>query len=1008
MKANSLDLNIDVDLNSSNVIHNGEEPKMKRKNTIPYEGLLRSYTKDVQTSYPLPYGHKASISGTISGTTSGTTLTIDDQPYTLSSKTIKKVKDLNRITDDILSSSIIDEDVYRSTEDKLYKNNDIIYSGTNAVCDKGYTEGTILYYSGNTYTLSFAPNYIEINSTYLVYGYSVNDQYQCKWAARLLSDLTTDSASGSYLGMVGKSNDTIYVTGEPYYLNLTPTRLNNGVLRWTFDSTDKSTALTNNVSYSNSLKSGTPTTSEALYNSDSSYSSTGRSVSYGNASIRYAVVVTTSIAYKDYTLGDGSFLTMDPNASPGVFWTNSVSDYQNIFPFMYLFTNYIQQKGSTYDYGKCWSSFYIVPGIYSASESAAANGHTITIAAVEYSKEAQLRQFIDGTDSIAYLDVRGTSYITSTNGPIVDNNDNLIIMSYGTGTLANGYRPFAASDTVRDNKAWPSMYHSFGGTNSGDQGLVSSFPFSTSNGLYKVQYYSNIPISVSYDGVLISTANADGMKDYAFSGDYVFVDDSLYHIEEDTPTLYKIANGVYTTNSLTNDNLIVVSEDNVEVKPAYIDYNMSFSFSNDWLSLGLWMPSTSTNDVWMQSSGYNPNLKDDTPSTSYLFPAIEIPIYVNTGSLDEFNKYTIDGNAPLLTVSNDKSYPIDVYYTHTLKSTDITYKYTVKNSALSYEKDMEDNSWTATSSLTIYPLGIATVLYNERGINTASPSVNLKNNYAVALYSSNNSTFASFNLMSSVYKGTEVFTIYTSSYYFDGTSIYYVGGINEATSNSFVCLAVGMKYIASSGTEAYFWSSSDKSIYTFSGSTTLTKWKEMTNVSEIRDACFFPAEQSLYLLTDIGLIIISQTTAALFSIDGSSFNMTDEAVYFTSDDNKYVAYSPYKFDRIPLEIETEWIGDPTKLFNFGYMEYNLYKVNDKAVNIHIEADTLYDQNVDRTKRDITIKKDDWKSDMYRLRVSPANPVGNAVKYILTTDNDVAIQNMTFALDDASDNMAVRR
>lgn len=1003
MKSNQLDLTIDVDLNSSNTIHSGEEPKMRKKSSMPYEGLLRSYTKDEQTDYPLSNEHYASIDGT--------TLKINnDQSYTLSSKVLKKVSSLSRIEDDVNSSAIISGEVYRSTETKLYKGNRIIYNGTNAVCNKAYTEGTTLYYNDATYTLTFAPNYIEVNSTYFVYGYSVDDQYQCKWAARLLSDLSTDAASGSYLGMVGINKDVIYVTGEPYYKELTPTRLSNGVLRWEFEQTERSAAITSNKSYSDSLKTGTPTTSEALYAADSSYTSTGRSVSYSStASIRYAVKISTSIEYKDYDLSAGNiFLTMDPNASPGVFWSTSVSDYQNIFPFKYFFTNYVQQRGKTYDYGKCWTTFYIVTGTYSSALSATANSHTVQVAGLEYySNDAQLRRMVADTEEVAYLDGRNAAYITSSNGPIVDNNDTLIIMSYGSGTLENGHRVFAASDTVRDAKAWPSIYHSFGGTNSGDQGLASTFPFVVSDNDYTVQYYSNIPVSVSYNGVLLSTATTDGMKDFAYNDDYVFIDDALYQIAEETPQIFKIANGVYSTNSLTNDNLIVVGSDSVEVKPCYIPYNMSFSFNNSWLSLGLWQPSSSTNDVWMQAAGYNANMKDDTPSTSYLLPAIEVPIYVNTSALDEFNKFTIDNNDPLLTVSNASSYPIDVYYTHTLKSTDVTYKYTVKNGSASYNKDLEDNSWTASSTLTVYPIGLATALFYLSGANTASPSINLKNNYAVALYSSNNSTFASFNMMSAVYKGTEVFTIYTSSYYFDGTSIYYVGGINENTSNSFVCLAVGMKYIASSGTEAYFWSDADKSIYTFSGSTTLTKWKEMTSVSSIYDACFFPAEQSLYLLTDVGLIIISNETAALFDTTGSDFNMTNEAVYFESD-GKYIAYSPYKFDRIPLELETDWIGDTTRLFKFGFMELNLSKVDDKAKHIHLEADTLYDQNVDHTSTDVVIKKDDWKSDMYRLRVMPANPVANAVKYKLTTDDDIAVQSMVFALDDATDNMAARR
>lgn len=84
------------------------------------------------------------------------------------------------------------------------------------------------------------------------------------------------------------------------------------------------------------------------------------------------------------------------------------------------------------------------------------------------------------------------------------------------------------------------------------------------------------------------------------------------------------------------------------------------------------------------------------------------------------------------------------------------------------------------------------------------------------------------NDISGIFKS---FYLFGQRYLFDGFSIW-LASFNGSlySTKEFVCQAIGMQYVAVSPTEAYFLSTEDYSLYTFTGGRSLTKVKRMNDI----------------------------------------------------------------------------------------------------------------------------------------------------------------------------------
>jgi hypothetical protein len=316
--------------------------------------------------------------------------------------------------------------------------------------------------------------------------------------------------------------------------------------------------------------------------------------------------------------------------------------------------------------------------------------------------------------------------------------------------------------------------------------------------------------------------------------------------------------------------------------------------------------------------------------------------------------------------------------------------------------------WWITSDIQIFPLGIASHI---TGINYLSSNIDMSDDYSVRLYRTQNVTFPVYNPETEVYKSSNIFTIYGYNYSFDGQSVYYLGSGEDTTQNNFACYALGMKFLANSGTEAYFYSSFEKRLYLFTGSVTLHMAESLAREGEIIDSVYSSLEQILYLMTSDGNIIAkSQDDMCLITNvdpDEYHFEVTDTGVILVSDTG-YKRYRLWKTDEtewLPLEYETEFIGKNDSLLKTGALELTFYKGSGESVELDVYFNSMNDN---LTQNEVIHKKitpKDWtNTQLAKVIITPENNIAKAFQFGIKSDSEnLHLSSITLKLEEISQN-----
>lgn len=1038
MNVNSIPLETGVDINSLDSIHTDQNISFTKKNTLKFQDLLSNYRETKGE------GQYTTLGNTVKPTSkNGSTVSFNNGQFSSSATYV--ALDTKLLTMPI-SGILRNEAKLFVSNGKPYYQNIIEQNGTlyhsyyDIEADRwntaklGVSEAFVLNKEGKyieansntsytlkdsitrstikTFTVTNAPskaNNGRIIGNTMVIGRD-DDNQRLAWHSNITGD--TNSLT-SYQGLIDTIGGKIVVTGEPYYSNLSSSVLTNGIIRWTTKTITGDN--TNITSFNNNLTCELPLTYEDI-NACSGDSNASALTNVINNYCTTSLIVASSYSNNtktNYCTNNSSACSVvinDPNMSPGNFWNiTNASQYDSVFPYRYTFTNVATNRGSTFDYGRGWSTSFsqtIEPRIYHACSKLLYP--TLGYCPLNY-------VVFNGSLTNYKLDNTVNNSSTCCKLPWSPNTNQIAYSS--VDVTHSGKRHRLVDFNTKENQAWDDFYHSIGGRNSGDETIIDNIPFSFNDGKFDRLIYNGLFSAVSLNGVLLNSTSSNGIEQFSWteSGDnlYVLINGQLSHLKKnyslDDIKIKKLADYIFTTNLIGYYNTFIEDKNGkLNLVNAYIPYQQTFKLNDAFQRQGYFSPTSSTNDIWYQAAGYNTNADDNDRVTSYILPQIELPIYVDNNNLDSFNKTIIDNNQPLLSL--DRSYvdsktKLDVYYTHSLSSTDLSYKYSNKDSKSYFDKELLDNTWWTTSSLYLYPLGMLSVV---NGINNITPTIDLDDDYSVRFYSKNNNIFLSFNPTQAVYQSNIIFTIYTSSYYFDGQAIYYIGGTNDNTSNSFVCYALGMKFLGNSGTEAFFYSPYDKAIYLFSGSNTLTLYKYVAQLGNILDTCFSSLDQALYILDDKGqLLQLEAETSALFDIaDPDHLELSANGIVAYDKSNEWKVLSPHKGELTPLLLETEWIGNYNMLYNFAYIDIMLYK-KEKAFKLKVTLSTQADNDTVEDVREINISPSDFTGINYRLRITPKNNRGNAFKFRIESEDDVSISNISLALDQASAAQAAR-
>lgn len=675
----------------------------------------------------------------------------------------------------------------------------------------------------------------------------------------------------------------------------------------------------------------------------------------------------------------------------------------DVDPVRYFVTNFADNQGIYYDYGQGWLKTYV------------RKVHR-TDRVIE---ECYLYTY--GAKRVNNLPYRKESLICKGNNQVYN---------YTEGNL--NQRIYTVG---RDNKGSNSMLGTI-------PCVIEIIPSdNTTNTQYlDMQLYGLATLSFSWMGTLITTGAGDsGYGNYTIVVDdnqiHLCVDELNYTIKQSNDVsdfhVEKLADYMFLTNILDNKNLLVESHDgNLSLERTAVSYNMEAILSIEESTMSAPSATQSvSNTVFYWAAAFNDKVyngvytNNNTTSTSYLLPAVALYMYISPTELSNVTTAVLDNKGtflnPLLKGLFSEYEGVNVYYTLNTTTTTLYYKTTNKVKEADITKDRydlygkktfdvskKDTSYTITSF--IYPVAAGSFV---TGINYIQPTMLLSENYAVQLYLSDNKLFAFYLWGNRVYNGDHVFTIYGSNYYYDGQGIYFLGRGSSYASNQFVCYALGLKFLANSGSEAYFYSPFEKRLFIFTGSNTMQPADLLSEVGLITDAMFSSHEQMLYMLTDDNRVIIrsSTDTCALDDVpDNSHLEGTDDGAAICWK-NGFFIYSPYKGTSFrPFKLETEYLGDDENLQKCSYIDVLLYKLKDKPIKVTFKVHTLngIEEKTETETEVIGVK--DWKGRTYRKRFSPRLSTGNAFKISIESDDEIAVSFINFEMSTVGKGSGVRR
>ena len=721
--------------------------------------------------------------------------------------------------------------------------------------------------------------------------------------------------------------------------------------------------------------------------------------------------------------------------------TASIENGCNPFPHRYATFNKAESKGKYWDYGKGWSRSYYKKftfAYYSAVATDSAFKRTLksTRTSIVSWGMANPDNYKVRIERLSPYTVDSASYSSielepSDTSPYL-RGDKYYKVYYGSSETSFTYARF--------HKFCPKMFDDgliptemIGADNMPNHVVLNKIPFNVkiTDNLYD-QYYQGNYMSTSLHSLLTSASVSQNQaSSVAWDNNYysVFSNGLLVKIVKNgTVRLTKVADYIYKTNTLKGNNLLIDSVQSINFQRGFIPYNGEEIITINELT-GFSLPGdnqdTDGNDTYYSASGYNVQMNDMTErGTSYLLPAFQFPLIVKSEEVENFSFQLLDNKKELTKplLYNQFSYKDDVvdhYYTHSLSSTSVKYQTGKKMQSTNntdeeawfgvktYDIDKEDMVWWITSDIQIFPLGIASHI---TGINYISSNVDMTDDYSVRLYRTQNVTFPVYNPETEVYKSSNIFTIYGYNYSFDGQSVYYLGSGEDTTQNNFACYALGMKFLANSGTEAYFYSSFEKRLYLFTGSVTLHMAESLAREGEIIDSVYSSLEQILYLMTSEGNIIAkSQDDMCLITNvdpDEYHFEVTDTGVILVSDTG-YKRYRLWKTDEtewLPLEYETEFIGKNDSLFKVASIDLTFFKGEGDSISGLVDFECMNDKLVSNEKLPFKVSKKDWdKTQLEKVRLTPENNVCKAFKFGITSDDYLHIANVCVNVEEVSQN-----
>ena len=283
------------------------------------------------------------------------------------------------------------------------------------------------------------------------------------------------------------------------------------------------------------------------------------------------------------------------------------------------------------------------------------------------------------------------------------------------------------------------------------------------------------------------------------------------------------------------------------------------------------------------------------------------------------------------------------------------------------------------------------------------------NVYQLSKY--NNEVVMSFYLGTLIENLEDVFILQGQYYGIINNQIFAIQFVNGVVSSVYSIVSVqGMKFCGGTPYEALFFSETNRTIYSFTGANVLNTKQFVDKISEVRGYKYNPSTHSIFLFTDIGVIVYS--LFGIYQIDFicDGLFLLEKGVVLYHDDEvnpsyKYIKY--YKsladtgYTKQNIELETMFYGSTNELVTINdclYMRF--FSPEHESGNIDVTATTISNEGKSTEKTTFKINSSEWddKTDTIYIRYQPKEQRGLGISFNIISPFKIAALSVGSILD----------
>lgn len=249
------------------------------------------------------------------------------------------------------------------------------------------------------------------------------------------------------------------------------------------------------------------------------------------------------------------------------------------------------------------------------------------------------------------------------------------------------------------------------------------------------------------------------------------------------------------------------------------------------------------------------------------------------------------------------------------------------------------------------------------------------------MYWNNNQKIYAYFLLSGIENMTGVFSLQGQQYTVDDNNIYAVSFANGIVRNvQTVCYKKNLQFLGTLPSQAIFWSAFNKTLYSFTGDRLVSKMFEASDIGEIKYVGQNPSSLSLWICTDKGAYILSDTDAyRLNYICEEVVFIEDSALIITEDDSDKREVHQISLwnignggEMVPVKLKTAYFGlgaEQKSVMDCWYIR--LFDENRVEGEVKVKVNTITDVTRHSEEKTFKINPSDYdENNIVYLRYQP--------------------------------------